>query len=85
MTQVRRKRVDAPWKMGITVTKKVGNAVTRNRIKRWVREAARRCQPWPAGVDVVVLARQQAATLKSRNDPFREVCGDLWRMARAIS
>jgi RNase P protein component len=29
-------------RLGITVSKKVGNAVVRNRIKRWVREAFRR-------------------------------------------
>lgn len=53
-------------RVGITVTKKVGNAVTRNRIKRWVREFVRHHQAWlPAGHDVVVIAKKSAAQLTS--------------------
>jgi ribonuclease P protein component len=48
-------------RFGITVTRKVGNAVARNRIKRVVRESCRRVGDlFPGGVDVVVVARASA-------------------------
>lgn len=51
----------APARLGITVSSKVGNAVVRARIRRHVREAFRvRRARWPAGVDVVVIARDGA-------------------------
>jgi ribonuclease P protein component len=47
-------------RLGITVSARVGNAVVRNRVKRWVREAWREravgLPPW----DVVVIARSAA-------------------------
>ena len=40
----------------------MGNAVTRNRVKRWLREAIRRNQHRVEGpVDVVFIARREAA------------------------
>ncbi|MBL4637414.1 MAG: ribonuclease P protein component [Kofleriaceae bacterium] len=61
-------------RLGISVSKKVGNAVIRNRVKRLVKEYVR-CAPicrsgsgtkeerWlPASVDVVIIARKSAAT-----------------------
>jgi ribonuclease P protein component len=56
--------VPAPSRLGITVTRKVGNSVRRNRIKRLVREAFRR-EPSlvPGGVDLVVIAKDGAAAL----------------------
>jgi ribonuclease P protein component len=59
-----RRRADATTdsRLGITVSRKVGGAVTRNRVKRWVRESCRRMKSeLPAGVDVVVVARPSAA------------------------
>ena len=46
---------------GITVSKRVGNAVTRNRVKRIIREILR-LTPLPAGWDIVFIARSTAAT-----------------------
>ena len=50
--------------IGLTVTKKIGNAVTRNRARRRVREALRLVLPGPArpGSDYVVVARPAALT-----------------------
>jgi ribonuclease P protein component len=45
-------------RFGITVTRKIGNAVIRNRIKRIVREGCRHLSDqFAPGTDVVVLAR----------------------------
>jgi ribonuclease P protein component len=53
-----------PARLGFIVTRKVGHAVARNRIKRVCRECFR---SWdgllPDGVDLVVVARQGAETL----------------------
>ena len=51
-------------RVGITVTKKVGVAVVRNRIKRLVREVWRRQrQVLPDGYDYVFVAKISAATM----------------------
>lgn len=53
-----------PARLGFIVTRKVGGAVARNRIKRVCRECFR---TWPGllpgGVDLVVIARQGAQNL----------------------
>ena len=47
-------------RLGVTVSKRVGTAVIRNRLKRWVREAFRaHARDLPA-VDLVVIGRSSA-------------------------
>jgi ribonuclease P protein component len=47
-------------RIGITVPGKVANAVIRNRIKRWVREAFRAVAADLPPIDLVVIARSGA-------------------------
>jgi len=48
-----------PARLGLTITKKVGNAVVRNRIRRRLREAVRlsAARDMAAGNDYVIVAR----------------------------
>jgi ribonuclease P protein component len=67
---------DAPARLGFTVTKKVGNAVIRNRTRRRLKEAARlllREQP-VAGADLVLIGRDA-----TRSRDFNTLQEDLRR------
>ena len=45
-------------RIGVTVSKKVGNSPTRSRVKRWIREVFRTHKDaWPTGTEFVVIAR----------------------------
>ena len=58
--QALRRGDDGPARLGFTVTKRVGNAVVRNRTRRRLKEAARLNlteQPL-AGVDLVLIGRE---------------------------
>ena len=65
-----------PARLGFTVTKKVGNAVVRNRTRRRLKEAARLLfrERRVTGVDLVVIGRD---TTRAR--PFPALVDDLRR------
>jgi ribonuclease P protein component len=52
------RRDDRPARLGITATRKFGDAVRRNRAKRLIREAFRHAGGlFPPGIDVVVIPK----------------------------
>lgn len=56
-----------PPRLGLSVSRKVGGAVERNKVKRLVREAFRAAVPQlKPGVDLVVVARPDAREIADR-------------------
>jgi ribonuclease P protein component len=79
--QARNRREEGPVRVGFTVSKKVGNAVERNRVRRRLREVVRlsqreRMQP---GHDYVLVGRRAAL-----GTPFERLIEDLDRALRRI-
>ena len=63
----RRGTADFSPRLGLSLPKRVGNAVVRNRIRRRLREAFRLQQhDWPSGVDVVINVRQHESLKTSK-------------------
>jgi ribonuclease P protein component len=63
-------------RFGLTVTKKIGNAVVRNRIRRRLKDALRGLDPLPGrpGHDYVIVAKSEALGMK-----FLTLQGELLR------
>ncbi len=72
--QVLRGETETPLRVGYTATKKLGNAVARNRARRRLREAVRLALAGEnlAGTELVVICRQETAAI-----PFPTLCADL--------
>lgn len=76
LLQGRDRADDTPPRIGLTVTKKHGNAVERNRIRRRLRAAVRDALPHAgkAGFDYVIVARRAAL-----GTPFIDLVKDIER------
>ncbi|HEX9024414.1 MAG TPA: ribonuclease P protein component [Geobacteraceae bacterium] len=66
-------------RLGVTVSKKIGCAVTRNRVKRCIRELFRHNRHLLPAVDMNVIARRESATMD-----FRSVQRELEKAFRHI-
>lgn len=67
----------AHFRVGISVGKKIGNAVMRNRVKRQLREAVFHMQDqFPSDLDFVLIARPNIVTLTTKEveQNLRHVC-----------
>jgi ribonuclease P protein component len=73
MLQARRRADDGPVRFGFTVSKKVGNAVERNRVRRRLREMVRLAASGRtrAGHDYVLVGRRAALKV-----PFERMTKD---------
>lgn len=55
------------FRLGVSVSKKLGNAVVRNRLRRMMKEIVRlHASSLPGGVDFILIARKPAADLEYR-------------------
>lgn len=57
----RDRRDGRPGRVGFTVSRKVGNAVVRNRVRRRLRDIIRRRKHWLDARDLVVIVKPEAA------------------------
>lgn len=63
---LRDETLEEPWKLGLITTKRLGNAVTRNRVRRKLRGIAQRIgERITPGYWLVLVARQNAANATS--------------------
>jgi len=79
--QARKRMDDGPARLGFTVSKKVGNAVERNRVRRRLREIARLsdAKRMRSGHDYVLIGRRAALQL-----PFARIAQDFEGALRRV-
>ncbi len=66
---------------GFVVSKRIGGAVVRNRIKRRLRAALRECwHELPAGTDIVLRAQASAARVR-----YKEIHADLRQAVQTVA
>lgn len=82
LLQARQRGDDGPFRVGFTCSKKIGNAVMRNRAKRKLREVARINLPpaAQAGWDYVLVGRPGVTVSRD----FADLCADLTQALRKI-
>ena len=69
-----------PARLGVTVSRRVGVAVVRNRAKRLLREAFRATRDlWPPGMDLVVIVKQPLGNMR-----LQEVVAEWRAEARGV-
>nr|WP_320114608.1 ribonuclease P protein component [uncultured Desulfuromonas sp.] len=68
-------KTDSPARYGFTVSKKIGGAVLRNRIKRLLREFIRNNYSDEFFFDVVIVAKRRAALFQKKK--YSELSDDL--------
>jgi ribonuclease P protein component len=68
-------------RFGFTVSKKIGNAVVRNRIKRLFKEICRlNLENIPVGFDYIIIARREIVHLN-----YRQIENSLLRLLKKVS
>lgn len=79
--------IPGPPRLGITASRRVGNAVVRSRAKRLCREAFRATRElWPPGIDLVVIVKRATddSKLQSVVNEWLAARGQIEKRLRAL-